>query len=208
MTALVRQLVPEGVEVVEGPVLAGEIRLSDAEMAFIGDADPARRLQFLTGRLYARKALASMGIHEYPLVCGPRREPLWPSGIVGSISHSATWCAVVVASVTQVAGLGVDIEDLPVSTTSTGPQSGIASLTELDVLRGEGAEDPVTLAFSAKDSVYKARRPSRALEYADVVIGNGNEGLVAQVNADAPPSLFRVRWATGGSRLATVATPV
>ncbi len=41
---------------------------------------------------------------------GSYREPLWPRGIVGSLTHCEGYCAVVAAREERVAGLGVDAE--------------------------------------------------------------------------------------------------
>ena len=41
---------------------------------------------------------------------GPNRAPLWPRGIVGSISHCEGYCAVVAARQDRFAGLGLDVE--------------------------------------------------------------------------------------------------
>ncbi|MCO4206057.1 phosphopantetheinyl transferase, partial [Aeromonas taiwanensis] len=51
-------------------------------------AAPKRLGEFLAGRLAAREALRPFDLTEHPVAIGAAREPLWPAGLEGSISHS------------------------------------------------------------------------------------------------------------------------
>jgi 4'-phosphopantetheinyl transferase EntD len=219
VTALFRTLVPSGVVVVEGPILTEEIQLYDEEMAEITGASQTRRVEFLTGRLYARKALVSLGVVDHPLRVGSGHQPMWPEGIVGSISHSATWCVVVAARDSLISNIGVHVQDhslgdgAPVSRgaplRSGADVSGteVATDQELDDLRAAGVDDPVALVVSAKTSVCKAWHGDPVAAFDDVTIRVVGTGLVGELDADACRARFEIRWATGGSRLATVAVP-
>ena len=66
--------------------------------------------EFATGRRCARQLLGQMGWTVFPLGRDAQRVPLWPPGVVGSISHTKDLCLVAVASTRDVAGLGVDVE--------------------------------------------------------------------------------------------------
>jgi 4'-phosphopantetheinyl transferase EntD len=49
---------------------------------------PRRREEFLLGRCAARLALRKAGLrYDLPVLRGSRREPCWPDGFVGSITH-------------------------------------------------------------------------------------------------------------------------
>lgn len=101
-----------------------------------------------------------MGYPASPITTGTFREPLWPKGIIGSITHSQTLALVVVANKNKAfSGVGIDIE------TKNGVSSDFVrdlltdrELTELRT-RGAGWENDVTLIFSAKEAVFKAVNP-------------------------------------------------
>src|SRR5947208_1552294 len=111
LVAAFRDLVTDGVAV-EG----GDFKLADSnppleEEAYLGNVVPARRREFRAGRLYARQALRGLGIPETAIPIGPDRAPIWPKGVVGSISHSRNLCAAVVGLSADYLGIGIDIED-------------------------------------------------------------------------------------------------
>ena len=80
------------------------------EAACIAAFVPARRREFAQGRLCARRALADLGIRHFPLLPGKDRAPIWPPGVVGSLTHCGGTCAVAVARDDKLAGVGIDIE--------------------------------------------------------------------------------------------------
>jgi 4'-phosphopantetheinyl transferase N-terminal domain len=46
-----------------------------------------------------------------PVLQGLGREPAWPQGIVGSITHCGPWAIAAVASSESIEALGIDLED-------------------------------------------------------------------------------------------------
>ena len=74
----------------------------------------ARRLEFLSGRFYARKALLVLGRRPVDIPVAADRGPVWPDGIVGSITHTlgttSGWAAAAVSDVATVRSLGIDME--------------------------------------------------------------------------------------------------
>ncbi len=86
--------------------------------------------------------------------------PIWPAGIVGSITHSGSMCVVAVARSADVALLGLDLEpDRPV-------KEGLARLVcrdeEHDWIASPDAEERnrrCRVVFSVKEAVYKAFYP-------------------------------------------------
>ena len=69
-----------------------------------------RRREFVTARRCAREALASLGQAPGPIGVGPSREPQWPAGLVGSITHTRGFRAAAVAPQSVVASIGIDAE--------------------------------------------------------------------------------------------------
>jgi len=115
-----------------------------------------RLREFTTGRACARKSLLKLGIPPCPIRIGPRREPIWPKGIVGSITHCSGCCAAAVARSLDLCSIGIDAEEnLPLG---EGVLEVIASpqeQTEIRTLGGSGLHWD-RLLFSAKESVFKA----------------------------------------------------
>jgi 4'-phosphopantetheinyl transferase EntD len=128
------------------------------EEALVLDASSSRRLEFLEGRACAHAALRKLGCHETPILRGKDRQPRWPNGVVGSISHTESFCAAAVALEADHAGLGLDVEmDLPVS---EGFARRVCSERELLRCAEHGsAEQLARVVFSAKESVYKLQHP-------------------------------------------------
>jgi 4'-phosphopantetheinyl transferase EntD len=120
-----------------------------------------RRSEFVTARRCAREALGRLGHPPVPIRSGARREPIWPAGVVGSITHCAGYRAAAVARDTDLAGLGIDAEPHDVLPDGVGERVTVAGEPEL-LRRLEDADRAVhwgRLLFSAKESVYKAWYP-------------------------------------------------
>ncbi len=119
-----------------------------------------RQAEFFHGRLCARAALAALGVHGAQVGTGPAREPLWPAGTIGSISHTRSLAAAVALPAARHRGVGIDIE----AHADDSAQASIAGMVlnerELALLRAQGGAlgDAIllSLAFSAKESFYKA----------------------------------------------------
>lgn len=146
-----------------------------------------RRSQFFGGRACARAALGSLGYPPAPLGVGPGREPLWPNGVVGSISHGGAWCGAVAARASEARGLGLDVEVLdPV--VSQEVEHLVHTAEERRALPSSSAERhrATTVAFGAKECVYKCLFPLTGwrLELHDVTVG-----------VDLAGSSFRARLA-------------
>ncbi len=144
-------------------VLAGSASIDERtddlwpnERELVRKAVPRRAREFAAGRRVARALLARLGTRGAPLLRNPDRTPRWPAGVVGSITHAAELCAVVVARSGAVTGLGVDIEpDAPLEP-ELWPR--ICTPRERESLLQGGAEScgrHARLVFSAKESAYK-----------------------------------------------------
>lgn len=135
--------------------------LFPAEAALIEKAVEKRRLEFATGRRCARQALAGLGFAPGPLLVGKNREPLWPPGVVGSITHCSGYRAAAVAHDHDLASVGIDAEPnepLPDGVLRTiGLDGEIGRLPKL--IEADPAVCWDRLLFSAKESVYKAWYP-------------------------------------------------
>lgn len=123
-----------------------------------------RRIEFLAGRHCAREAMRAHAPEsaEHVIASGENREPLWPAGIVGAISHTSGYAAAAVARAKTLRGVGLDIERWVKPTAPETIGSHIARDGELDALVAQtqwSAPEALTLLFSAKESLYKCLYP-------------------------------------------------
>ncbi len=153
-------LFPAGVVAMEmrEPGAAASLRVEEA--AFVAAAVPSRLSEFAAGRLCARRAMAEFGVVDFPLRVANDRRPVWPDGLVGSITHTAGMCAAVVAERRIFKSVGLDSE--VVGDVGEPLWRKICVAAELDWLgslppaqRAAGA----ALIFSAKEAFYKCQYP-------------------------------------------------
>ena len=194
---LIERIVPPVVRVVEGEQPPQDVSLFPEESAIIRNAVEKRRRDFRAGRACARLALAALGVHDVAIPSGPRREPLWPPGIVGSITHCPGYVAAAVAFREHLPALGIDAEEWGAAGSDI--ESLICTAAELD--RYHDSEYPCwrSLVFSAKESLFKALYPLRhfELEFSDVEVtlelpGKREGGEQATSPLMMPPGRFSV----------------
>lgn len=135
--------------------------LDPAEAALVVAAVSKRKREFAFGRACARAALSTLGAATPgPILVGRDREPLWPPGVVGSITHCEGFCAAAVAWSRDLAGLGIDAEIAqPVP---EGTAELILNPGERAWLRDRSRKLEMVF-FSAKESVYKCLAPLTGL---------------------------------------------
>jgi 4'-phosphopantetheinyl transferase EntD len=155
-------ILPGGVATAEaaGEDLAGPLpQLWPGEEQGIGpNAVPARRVSYHWSRALARRAMTRLGHEPAAVPKGSSREPRWPEGLVGSITHCDAYCAAAVARSDEWRAIGIDAE--LIQPLADGVVARIAGAGER--ARLAAAADPVraTVAlFSAKECVYKVWFP-------------------------------------------------
>jgi 4'-phosphopantetheinyl transferase EntD len=112
-----------------------------------------RRAEFGTARVCARRALAQLGYPPLPLVPNKDRSPVWPEGVVGSITHTRGYCAVIVAPSSAYTSLGVDAEQDKALTADLIEM--ICTPREREALVDRDA----VIFFAAKEAFYKCQYP-------------------------------------------------
>lgn len=119
-----------------------------------------RRAEFLAGRVAARHVMRALQIPDSNVGIGSDREPVWPSGIAGSISHSDHKVASLVCQSSDRL-VGIDVEEVLDLHTGEEITSQVLSENELVMLQQDvtSLEILVTIAFSAKETLYKALFP-------------------------------------------------
>jgi len=128
------------------------------EHGLVEGAVAARRAEFATARACARLALQQISAPPDPILRGSKHEPLWPPGVVGSITHCAGYRAAAVARADHVLTIGIDAE--PDAAIEARVAARIMDADERAwVAAAPGGIHWDRLIFSAKESVYKAWFP-------------------------------------------------
>jgi len=157
--------------------------LLPGEAAFVKGARPKRIDEFAAGRWCARSALAELGQRDVALLPAADRQPIWPSGFVGSITHTTGLCAAAVAAADNVLAIGLDSEIVGAPTTDIWPT--LCCDDELvwveQVLREIDRPAAVTLLFCAKEAFYKCQYPLAGewLDFHDLLVHVPHWGAAA-----------------------------
>ncbi|MFD3412513.1 4'-phosphopantetheinyl transferase [Streptomyces cyaneofuscatus] len=132
------------------------------EEALVARSVPKRRNDFATARACARRAMGRLGLEPVAVLHGKRGMPLWPDGIVGSLTHCDGYRAAALARDADVLSLGVDAE--PHAPLPEGVGELVVRPSERERFAGPpvGAAGAIhwdRLLFSAKESVFKTWYP-------------------------------------------------
>lgn len=190
---MIETILPGAVISVEAREDPDGIVLFAEEEASVGQAVDKRRREFTTARACVREAFSQLGLPPSALTNGARGEPLWPSGIVGSITHCDGYRACAIARSTEMATIGIDAE--PHAALPDGVLHEVATVQELSWLEDRRRDLPGVhwdrLLFSAKESVYKAWFPlaKRWLGFEDaaVTVNTSTETFAARLLVSGPP---------------------
>ena len=126
------------------------------EETLISQAMEKRKGEFRAGRHCAHTAMQKLGGPGRPILRDDKRAPVWPTGFLGSISHTSDFCLAACASSEQLVGLGVDVE--PLAPLKQGVDRYIHSTAENAFMQSH-PHLPERLIFSAKESLYKCFYP-------------------------------------------------
>ncbi|WP_435257494.1 4'-phosphopantetheinyl transferase family protein [Thioclava sp. FR2] len=150
-------------------------------------AIPSRLREFSAGRAAARAAMAEIGISPSAIPHGSNREPIWPVGVIGSITHTAAHCLAIVLPTDQFRGVGIDLEEHADLERDLWP----AVLHPVERQRLEQipqCHQPKSALtyFCAKEAVYKAQYPitRQLLDFQDIVVSVQSGKFEAQFQCD------------------------
>ena len=159
----------------------------------------SRRLEFLSGRLYARKALQALGHRgSADIPVAGDRGPLWPEGVVGSITHTlggtGGWAAAAVCEVARFGSLGIDMEcrdnfDASALEVVLTPTERAALKSAPPALRSHSAG----LIWCAKEAVIKAARGTTDPGDIEIALSKSSVQFRATLRSDAPEAQGRER---------------
>lgn len=120
-----------------------------------------RKAEYVGGRLCAMQAIAACsGRPALAVTSGEQGQPVWPEGLVGSITHTQGFAAAAVGDAAQFVGIGMDTEHVMtaevmrnVRARICGPEDKFSTGSSL------APELHATLVFSAKESLFKCLYP-------------------------------------------------
>lgn len=171
---MLEAILPAGAVLAEERGPAGEHALHPVEAAAVARAVPSRRREFAATRACARTALAALagaaldaggspgasasasrGVAAVAIPKGQGGDPVWPRGVVGSLTHCAGYRAAVVAGLDALRTIGIDAEPHAPLPEDARDIVGTADERHPDPPLGPGVHADCVL-FSAKESVGKA----------------------------------------------------
>ena len=135
-------------------------QISDVEYRIVSNSVLKRRNEFIAGRILAHNALEQLNIYGFDILTGNNREPIWPKGIIGSISHNNSFVCAAVTTSDYYKGIGIDVEEDEVIQVS---QHNIIftknELLWIERQQNSAQENIHKIIFSAKESLYKCIYP-------------------------------------------------
>tara|TARA_R110001599_G_scaffold99080_1_gene254165 strand:- start:8174 stop:8863 length:690 start_codon:yes stop_codon:yes gene_type:complete len=123
-------------------------------------ASAKRRNEFYSGRWCATQCLIQKNKSNFPIQIGEDRAPIWPMGIIGSISHSDRLAAALIDENTHCVAIGLDIQPLSPETLAEDLKGTILHPLEISRFENEFDAQIFDLIFSAKETLFKALYPS------------------------------------------------
>lgn len=200
-------LVPTNVAMVHAPSSATPGPLFADEEIFVARAVEKRRREFALGRTCARRALVQLGASAPSLPAAHDRAPIWPAGVVGSITHSEGLVVAAVAWRADLRGLGIDVESASALPGDVRTRVCVPAEQAWLAARGDASRWGVVL-FSAKESVYKCVTPAARIEldFVDVAIAFEHEGTFTARSPRLDLTAVRGRWAVTPHHVLTAAT--
>ncbi|AYA40926.1 4'-phosphopantetheinyl transferase superfamily protein [Xenorhabdus nematophila] len=120
-----------------------------------------RRAEYLAARYCTQQLLNHLGYFGFQVTNAKDRSPIWPDTICGSISHSVNCAIAFIAFCDDNQLIGVDIEQEIKSDTVESVSASIINDAEAALLKNCALtfEQAFTLAFSIKESLFKALYP-------------------------------------------------
>ncbi|MEA9389073.1 4'-phosphopantetheinyl transferase superfamily protein [Acerihabitans sp. TG2] len=177
-----------------------------------------RRAEYLAGRIAADRVLTVLGYPRFDVQIGKDRTPCWPNGIQGALTHHANLalCIGWHRPPREISGLGIDIETVIDAPRTRDLWPGIISAGErafFSTLPCSFATC-LTLAFSAKESLFKALYPLvlRYFDFLDVqVVQLGDNHITLALLVTLTPALpagtrFDCGYAVDENNVLTVLT--
>lgn len=141
-----------------------------------------------------------MGLDGVTVARSPERRPIWPNGIIGSISHSRNIAGAAVTRDDRLIGLGFDIEQPKVAR----PIDIVSKVMTDNEIERFGSRDEkqlsshLAMVVSCKESAYKAVNPviGEYFDFLDIEIELDEASRTFVARASVP--LYSADWINNG----------
>lgn len=164
-----------------------------------------RQEEFAAGRRAARSALSALGFGQEAIPARADRAPIWPNGVLGSITHDRGLALALVGEIRRVCAAGIDLtEAAPLPVDVRGVILRASEETKLNDLEARAA-------FSVKECIYKALHPKvqrifgfdAAVVAPNFTAGNFSAKLTLDLGPYAKGTMFDGVLHMKGDRLVT-----
>lgn len=134
-------------------------------------AAESRKVQFAAGRFCVQKSLGVLGYRdEVEVPIGPNGAPVWPTGVMGSITHTRFLARAVMGYPVELKdegkfGIGIDSERVMSEEVAQRVSKVVLTPADSELYRqmaGMEFATFVSCAFSIKESLFKALSPLNA----------------------------------------------
>jgi 4'-phosphopantetheinyl transferase EntD len=166
--------------------------LLPSELGIAREMTLQRSLEFAAGRHVGRLALAAIGQPPASIQIGAGGEPIFPQGVVGSLSHTSRHAAALVSRADRHVSVGVDVGD---ARTLGKAAARLMTTAEIALVVAKGwastEAQAQNVVFEAKEALFKCQYPltkKRDLDFDEVtlVAAGDSRGLTAQLAAVEP----------------------
>jgi len=155
-----------------------------------------RKAEYVGGRLCAMQAIAACsGQQSTAVTSGDHGQPVWPQGLVGSITHTHGFAAAAVGNASRFASIGMDTEQVMTAEVMHNVRARICGPEDkFSVGSPFAPELYATLVFSAKESLFKCLYPlvGKMFWFEDALIrllpgeGGFTAELLSRLSGDFP----------------------
>lgn len=117
-----------------------------------------RKSEFLAGRYCATMAIDQLSLNSNKvLLVMPDRAPIWPIGLIGSITHTDNFASAIAFSSTDYLSVGIDCETIIEIGKAEKISSLVMTISEFALFSGAKIDFNLlcSIIFSSKESIYK-----------------------------------------------------
>lgn len=194
---------PAGIQVVKA---SESLAVPGDELRHVANASVKRRSEFIGGRWCAYRALEKIGTPVCGIPINALGGPVWPKGIIGSITHDGGICIAVVMNDVTIAGLGIDLFDAARSSKMDDLADLFLAAGERAAVQNSESRHLLAVLFSAKEAVIKAvsSRVERLIDFREIEVALESQEFTASICGIHDP--IRGHYCDCGGFVLTMAT--
>lgn len=151
----VNRIVPSNLSFNLARIINCQEELHQTEVHLLDNRGETRKKEIIAGRTLSRRVAAVQGFGYITVQADEIGRPVWPSHLVGSISHKAAYVTVLLTTRNDYLSVGVDIEKLTrLSPDQYYPFASKNDIDEFAILDLDYGKLP-SLVLSIKEAIFK-----------------------------------------------------